>query len=95
MSLERLMDEVEKHLDYANSYFGDVRAEIERELKDVIEKITELKDEVSTLEEQNMLLEENAELWKKENAILNIELMDLHLQVETLKNELDIQKSRV
>jgi chromosome segregation ATPase len=87
MNLENTMDTLEKHIDYASSFFGDLRHKIEIELKDLNEEIAELKDEISTLEAQNILLEEQLEDFKKETTMLNLELIEVTGQLIQARHE--------
>jgi len=90
MSLERTMNDLEEHIDYASSFFGDLRHEIEIELKDLHDEITELKDEKSQLEEQNELLEEDNMDLRSENTQLKLEIVDYLLLISQLKENVDI-----
>ena len=95
MSLERTMNDLEEHIDYASSFFGDLRNKIEIELKDLNEEIAELKDEVSVLEEQNILLTEQLEDSKYENGMINFELAEVTGQLIHMRYELDISRKGV
>jgi chromosome segregation ATPase len=95
MSLERTMNDLEEHIDYASSFFGDLRHKIEIELKDLNEELAELKDEISVLEEQNILLEEQLEDLKKENAMINLELAEVTGQLIHMRYELDLSRKGV
>jgi peptidoglycan hydrolase CwlO-like protein len=87
MSLERTMNDLEEHIDYASSFFGDLRHKIEIELKDLNEEIAELANDISTLEAQNILLEEQLEDLKKENTMLNLELTEVTGQLIQARHE--------
>jgi prefoldin subunit 5 len=87
MSLERTMNDLEEHIDYASSFFGDLRNKIEIELKDLNEEIAELKDGISTLEEQNTLLEEQLEELKYEYGMINLELIEVTGQLIQARHE--------
>ena len=87
MSLERTMNDLEEHIDYASSFFGDLRDKIEIELKDLNEEIAELADEIAELEAQNILLEEQLEDLKKENTMLNLELIEVTGQLIQARHE--------
>ena len=95
MSLERTMNDLEEHIDYASSFFGDLRHEIEIELKDLHDEIAELKDEISTLEEQNTLLTEQLEDLKYEYGMINLELAEVTGQLIHMRYELDISRKGV
>lgn len=95
MSLERTMNDLEEHIDYASSFFGDLRHKIEIELKDLNEELAELKDEISVLEEQNILLEEQLEDLKKENAMINLELAEVTGQLIHMRYELDLWRKGI
>jgi predicted nucleic acid-binding Zn-ribbon protein len=82
MSLEKTMDELERHIDYAASYFADVKLEFENLEGEYIDEIAELKDEVEKLEEQNYLLEEQVDDLSKKLAIFELENMELRLRIE-------------
>jgi hypothetical protein len=88
MSLAKTMDELEKHIDYANSYFTDVKQELETLETDYTLEIHELKKDVETLEEQNQLLEEQAEELSMKLAVFELENMELRLKLNVY--ELDI-----
>ena len=87
MSLERTMNELEEHIDYASSFFGDLKNKIEIELKDLHDEIAELKDEISTLEEQNTLLTEQLEELKYEYGMINLELIEVTGQLIQARHE--------
>ena len=92
MSLERTMNDLEEHIDYASSFFGDLRHKIEIELKDLNEEIAQLKDEISVLEEQNILLTEQLEDSKYENGMINLELAEVTGQLIHMRYELDLSR---
>jgi CII-binding regulator of phage lambda lysogenization HflD len=87
MYLERTMDELERNLDNVNSYFVDLRDQVERELKDHNDEIAQLKDDISTLEEQNTLLEEQLEELKYEYGMINLELIEVTGQLIQARHE--------
>ena len=95
MSLERTMNDLEEHIDYASSFFGDLRHKIEIELKDLNEEIAQLKDEISVLEEQNILLTEQLEDSKYEHGMINLELAEVTGQLIHMRYELDISRKGV
>jgi len=95
MNLENTMDTLEKHINHAESFFDDLRVQIERELKDLNEEIAELKDEISTLEAQNILLEEQLEDLKKENAMFQLELAEITIHYLHHKGENEVFKSKL
>jgi len=95
MNLEKSMDELERHINASQSYFDDVRVQIERELQDVNEEIAELKNEISTLEEQNILLEEQLDDLKKENAMFQLELAEITIHYLHHKGENEVFKSKL
>jgi hypothetical protein len=74
------MNDLEEHIDYASSFFGDLRHKIEIELKDLHEEIAEL-------EAQNILLEEQLEDLKKENAMFQLELIEVTGQLIQARHE--------
>jgi len=82
MSLTKTMDELERHIDYAASYFADVKSELDAVESEYITEIAELKDEIETLEEQNELLEEQVEDLNRKLAIFELENMELRLRIE-------------
>jgi chromosome segregation ATPase len=82
MSLAKTMDDLERHLDYASSYFKDVQQELEELENDYIGEIHELQKDVETLEEQNQLLEEQVADLNFKLAIFELENMELRLKVE-------------
>lgn len=83
MSLEKTMDELERHIDYAGSYFADVKLEIENLEGEYINEIGDLKIQMETLEEQNYLLEEQVEELNKKNAVLELENIELRLKLDS------------
>jgi CII-binding regulator of phage lambda lysogenization HflD len=87
MYLERTMDELERNLDNVNSYFVDLRDQVERELKDHNDEIAQLKDDISTLEEQNTLLEEQLEELKYKYGMINLELIEVTGQLIQARHE--------
>jgi hypothetical protein len=82
MSLEKSMNEVERHLDFAKSHLIDLIDEIERELKDVNIELADQNKELQLLTEQNELLEEQVEELNKKLAIFELENMELRLRIE-------------
>lgn len=81
MSLAKTMDELEKYIDYANSYFADVKQELETLETDYTLEIHELQKDIETMAEQNELLEENIN-------DLSIEIKFLESKVAQLEFEL-------
>ena len=90
MSLAKTMDELERHIDYAASYFADVKSELDNLEGEYINEIADLKSEIETLVEQNELLEEQLEELKSENSILQLELMEVIMEISKIKHELDL-----
>lgn len=82
MSVEKAMNDLEQHIDYVSSYFGDVQEQLGALEKDYIDEIHELKKDVETISEQNELLEEQVEDLRKENSLLNLENIELSLKVD-------------
>ncbi len=82
MSLDKSMDELERHIDYAANYFNDIRLEIEDLEGEYINEIGDLKIQMETLEEQNYLLEEQVEDLNAKLAIFELENMELRLRIE-------------
>ena len=97
MSIERTMNDLEEHIDYASSFFGDLRNKIEIELKDLNEEIAELKDGISTLEEQSTLHTELLVELKYEYGMINFELIEVTGQLIQARHEkwLVISRKRV
>ena len=95
MSLDRTINDLEKHLDYVNSYLSDLKGEVEEDLKTFNEMIDTYKDEISTLEEQNILLEEQLEDLKKENAMFQLELAEITIHYLHHKGENEVLKSKL
>jgi len=89
MSLEKTMDELEKHIDHAASYFIDVKEELENLEGEYINEIGDLKIQMETLEEQNYLLEEQVEDLNKQNAIFELENIELKLKVSMYERTAD------
>ena len=89
MSLAKTMDELESHIDYASSYFNDVKEELEQLETDYTLEIHELKKDVETLEEQNELLEEQNEFLKHKNSLLQLELMEVTNKLIRMRYELE------
>lgn len=90
MSLAKTMDELERHIDYAASYFADVKSELETLETDYTLEIHELQKDVETISEQNELLEEQVEELRTENTLLQFELMEVTMQLTKLRHELDL-----
>lgn len=88
MSLDKTMDELERHIDYAASYFNDVRSEIEDLEGEYINEIGDLKIQMETLEEQNYLLEEQVQDLNSKLAIFELENLELRLKLDSY--ELDL-----
>jgi chromosome segregation ATPase len=82
MSVAKTMDELERHIDYAASYFADVKSELDNLEGEYINEIAVLNGQISTLEEQNELLEEQVEDLNTKLAIFELENMELRLRVE-------------
>jgi ubiquinone biosynthesis protein UbiJ len=82
MNLDKTMDELERHIDYAASYFADVKSEIEDLESKYITEIADYIDQIDTLGEQNELLEEQVEELSKKLAIFELENMELRLRIE-------------
>ena len=87
MSLDKQMDELERHLIYAKSYFDDVRSEFESTEGEYLNIIATLNDETDTLREQNELLEEQVEDLNRKLAIFELENIELRLRIEIYELE--------
>lgn len=95
MSLAKTMDELEKHIDYANSYFADVKQELETLETDYTLEIHELKKDIETMAEQNELLEEKIDDLFIENKFLESKIAQLEFElvevvITNKRYELDI-----
>ncbi len=88
MSLTKTMDELERHIDYAASYFADVKSELDDVEGEYINEIATLKDEIDTLREVNEELAERASELSKKLAIFELENMELRLRIEVYDLEL-------
>tara|TARA_R110000868_G_scaffold134393_1_gene346343 strand:- start:156 stop:422 length:267 start_codon:yes stop_codon:yes gene_type:complete len=82
MNLDKTMDELERHINHAASYFADVKLEIEDLESNYLTEIAEHIDQIDTLGEQNELLEEQVEELSKKLAIFELENMELRLRIE-------------
>lgn len=82
MSLDKSMDELERHIDYAASYFNDIKSGFDDVETEYINEIGDLKIQMETLEEQNYLLEEQVEDLNAKLAIFELENMELRLRIE-------------
>jgi hypothetical protein len=89
MSLGKTMDELERHIDYAASYFVDVKSELENLEGEYMTEIGDLKIQMETLEEQNYLLEEQVEELTKNLAIFELENIELRLKVNMYERTAD------
>ncbi len=87
MNLERTMDEIEKNLNYASGYLVDLKSEFDQENTATLRLLTESKETIEILEEQNELLTERVEILEKENLMLNIELAEVTRQLIQLRHE--------
>jgi len=95
MSIERTMNEIEKHLDYANSYLIDLREEIEAELKDVNDEIAQLKETITAYEEEADKADTQIQELMYQNSMLQLELTEVTGQLIHMRHELDISRKRV
>jgi predicted nuclease with TOPRIM domain len=95
MSLERTMNDLEQHIDYASSFFGDLRHKIEIELKDLNEEIAELADEIAELESEAEEKDTKLQELMYENSMLQLELMEVAGQLIHMRHELDLSRKRV
>ena len=95
MSLNKTMDDLERYIDYTASYFVDVKSKLQDLENEYINEIAELKDDLETLQEQNELLEEQLEDFKKENAMINLELAEVTGQLIHMRYELDLSRKGV
>jgi chromosome segregation ATPase len=82
MSLDRQINELEKHLDYASSYMADVKSELEELEGKFMNEIADYIDRIDTLNEQNELLEEQVEDLNRKLAIFELENIELRLRIE-------------
>jgi len=88
MNLEKSMDELERHINSSQSYFDDVRVQIERELKDVNEEIADLKDTIKELEEDADTADTQIQELMYQNSMLQLELTEVTNELITLRNEI-------
>ena len=92
MSLAKTMDELERHIDYAASYFADVKSELDDLEGEYINEIADLKSEIERLEEQNVLLEVQVGEITLEKALLELELTEVTFELIKLRYELGISR---
>jgi len=90
MSIERTINDLERHLDYATIYFADAKSELADLENEYINEIAQLKDDISTLEAQNELLEEQVGELKKENVMLNLEVSEITGELIHMRYELGL-----
>ena len=83
MSLTKTMDELERHIDYAASYFADIKSELDNVEGEYINEIATLKDETDTLREVNEELAERASELSKQLAIFELENIELRLKLNS------------
>ena len=82
MSLAKTMDELEGHIDYAASYFADLKSELENVEGEYVNIIATLNDETDTLREVNEDLAEQVADLRAKLAIFELENMELRLRIE-------------
>ena len=87
MSLDKQMDELERHLDYAKSYFDDVRSEFASTEGEYLNIIATLNDETDTLREVNDDLAGQVAELNRKLAIFELENMELRLRIEVYELE--------
>jgi methyl-accepting chemotaxis protein len=90
MSLAKTMDELERHIDYTSSYFGDIKSKIEDLETNYLTEIANYIDQIDTLGEQNELLEEQVGEITHEKVLLELELTEVTNELIKLRHELDI-----
>ncbi len=95
MSLERTMDEIEKQLDYANSYLIDLREEIEAELTDINNEIAQLKETITAYEEEVDKADTLIQELMYQNSMLQLELTEVTGQLIHMRYELDLSRKGV
>lgn len=95
MSLERTMDEIEKQLDYANSYLIDLREEIGEELEAVNEEIVQLKETIKAYEEDADTADTQIQELLYQNSMLNIELAEVTGQLIHMRHELELSRKGI
>jgi predicted nuclease with TOPRIM domain len=95
MHLERTMDEIEKQLDYANSYLSDLRGEIEEQLQEASDQISTLQNMVEELEAEVEIKDTELQELMYENSMLQLELMEVAGQLIHMRHELDISRKGV
>jgi len=95
MSIERTINDLERHLDYATIYFADAKSELADLENEYINEIAQLKDDISTLEAQNELLKEQLDDLKKENAMFQLELAEITIHYLHYKGENEVFKSKL
>jgi len=88
MHLERTMDELERNLDNVNSYFVDLRDQVERELREYNDEITELKETNSNLEEDLDKADTQVQELMYQNSMLQLELTEVTNELIALRNEI-------
>ena len=95
MHLERTMDEIEKQLDYANSYLKDLRGETEEQLEDAKNEIDTLQNMVEELEAEVEIKDTELQELMYENSMLQLELMEVAGQLIHMRHELEISRKGV
>jgi len=95
MSIEKTTDEIEKYLDYANSYLSDLRGEIEEQLQEASDQISTLQNVIVELESEAEEKDTKLQELMYENSMLQLELMEVAGQLIHMRHELDISRKGV
>ena len=85
-------DELERHLSWAQSYYKDLKDEVENKIRDLNNQIKKLAAYITQLEEQNVLLEEQVGELTHEKVFLGLELTEVTNELIKLRHELDISR---
>ena len=95
MHLEKALNDLEEQLHWIKSSYDNVRQAISDELKDADDEITNQRNTIEQLEEQNELLEEQVEELTSAKIFLELELLEVTNQLIQLRHELDISRQNI
>jgi len=95
MSIAKTIIDLEKHLDYAQSYLKDLENEVDGELENAEEEIKTLKSQIEELEENADEAHTQIQELMYKNSMLQLELTEVTSQLIHIRHELDLSRKGV
>jgi chromosome segregation ATPase len=87
MSIAKTIDDLEKHLDYAQSYLKELQDDVDRELQDADDEIKTLNSQIEELEEEADNADTKIQELMYQNSMLQLELTEVTNELIALRSD--------